>query len=155
MKNIIRTFVGTVAIATVAGCGPLAGILANPPVPGMPGAGASAAPGTAASTAPTTTTPTASTAPAATTAPASSGGEITDTSANCKLTNPAAEPEIAKADLGKFFNFKVPNGYNDAYSSEAQVYEAIGKLDIDNWACFQKFYPGAANLYKEKMGLKK
>lgn len=156
MKTIIRTFVGAAAIATVAGCGPLAGLLTNPPVP-LPGT--SAAPGTAASTAPATsasttpTTPAATTAPAASTKPAGSDGEITDKASDCKLTAPAAAPEKGKSDLGAFANQNLPAGYNAAYSSEAEVYEAIGKLDIDNWACFQKFYPGASSLYKKKMGI--
>lgn len=157
MKTIIRCFVAAAAIATIAGCGPLAGMLTNPPVP-LPGT--SAAPGTAASMAPTTgasttpTTPAASTpATTASTAPSGDGGEITDTSADCKLSSPAAPPEKGTAELGEFANQNLPNGWNKAYSTAAQIYEAIGKLDIDNWACFQKFYPGAAGLYKKKMGL--
>ena len=152
MKTVIRSLVGACAVVALAGCAGLAGAVA-PMVPGMSAApgvpGASAAPATTASTTPTTPASTASTTP---TTPAASKDPIDMTAADCKLTAPAKPAEKGEADLGAFENQNLPNGYNAAYSSEAEVYEAIGKLDTDNWACFQKFYPGASGLYKKYRG---
>ncbi|MEB3329242.1 MAG: hypothetical protein VKQ33_08440 [Candidatus Sericytochromatia bacterium] len=69
---------------------------------------------------------------------------------DCTRDKPAADPVKGGPALGKYNGQTLPAGYDKAYSSEAQVTEAIKKEDGGaNWACFQKFYPGAVTVYTQ------
>lgn len=67
---------------------------------------------------------------------------------DCTRDKPAADPVKGGPALGKYNGQTLPNGYDKAYSTEEAVTAAIAKEDGGaNWACFQKFYPGAVTVY--------
>ena len=73
------------------------------------------------------------------------------TPAGCSRVDPAGNPVVGTARQGEYMGQQLPQGY-DVYGSEAQVTAAIQKIydDKANWACFQKFYPGASTVFKRK-----
>lgn len=118
-RTIRHTLVAGVFAALFSGC-------AGGNIPGMPGMGGSPTPAPGAT--PITATPV-------------SGSD-------CTRDKPAAEPVKGGPAVGKYNGQSLPNGY-DKYTTEAQVTEAIKKEDGGaNWACFQKFYPGAVTVYQ-------
>jgi hypothetical protein len=78
---------------------------------------------------------------------------------DCTAASPQSSPDTGAAGLGAYANQLLPQGWNNAYKSEAQVTEAIAKWDVNEtgsesdksrWACFQKFYQGATTVYMSK-----
>lgn len=71
--------------------------------------------------------------------------------AGCQRISPAGNPVVGTARQGDYVGQQLPDGY-DQYGSEAEVTAAIQKLynDQANWACFQKFYPGASTVFRRK-----
>jgi len=152
LKLAIRTLVFALAAVSATGCADVAKTLAAAAIPsGAP----SAAPGVVASTAPSTTTPT---APAATTKPAATETEAPVQNLDkedCKADKSDADKDNGTAAQGGYDNQWLPKGWVAAYKSEQAVTDAIAsKFDgTADWACFQKFYPGATTIYKRRMGM--
>lgn len=117
------TLIGT---ATLFGCG-------QTPTATDPGAGGAGA----------ISFPTPSAAPTASPSATASG--------TCQRTSPAGNPVVGTSRQGDYVGQQLPDGY-DQYGSEAEVTAAIQKLynDQANWACFQKFYPGATTVFRRK-----
>jgi hypothetical protein len=147
LNHPIRILAAAAALAALTGCPSVQGALGTPTIPGMstaPGP-STATPGPAATTMPTTPAATATPAPAAT------SGAGLGTAEDCKRE--LGEYDTGTAKLGKFENQRLPKGWVAAYNSEAEVYKGIDALFTNDWPCFQKFYPGAAGLYKTYKGI--
>ena len=70
--------------------------------------------------------------------------------ASCTRTEPSMPKITGNASMGDYNGQGLPNGW-DTYKSEADVTAAIKKMDGGtDWACFQKFYPGATTVYMKK-----
>lgn len=94
--------------------------------------------------------PASSSPPASTPAPASPSPTPTATLA-CERDRPAGNPTIGTSRQGEYTGQQLPQGYN-VYGSEAEVTAAIQRLydSGGDWACFQRFYPGASTVFKRK-----
>jgi hypothetical protein len=65
----------------------------------------------------------------------------------CDRTDPAAMPTYGNARNGKYNGQRLPNDFASLVN-EADVTQAIARVrKTDDWACFQKFYPGAATVF--------
>jgi hypothetical protein len=153
LKLAIRTLVFALAVVSATGCADVAKTLAAAAIPsGAP----SAAPGVVASTAPTGVTPAATTAPAATPKPAATEAPVQNLDKeDCKAEKSDADKDNGTAAQGGYNNQWLPKGWVTAYKSEQAVTDAIAeKFDgTADWACFQKFYPGATTIYKRRTGM--
>lgn len=124
IRNAFATALLASAAVVLAGCPTVPGAT----IPGMSdltGASPSPTPATTASAAPT--------------------------AADCATDKPAATPESGKAELGAYAYKSLPNGWNAAYNTEAEVTAGIKNQEgKDSWACWQKFYPDAYAVYLTK-----
>ena len=76
----------------------------------------------------------------------------TPTGGDCTRSAPAVPPAAGTARHGAFNAQLLPGGWQ-ALETEQDVIDAIGAEDGgSNWACFQKFYPGAVTVYQGKGG---
>ncbi|MDB5099313.1 MAG: hypothetical protein JWM80_3734 [Cyanobacteria bacterium RYN_339] len=150
LKNVLRSALLAAAVVTMAGCTGAAGLLNQIPggvLPsGIPSAPAGTTPtGTTATTAPTTTT--------TTTTPTAAPNTSTTTAASCTRTSPSGTPDLLSGTAyGKFNGQHVPATWGGAYHTEKEVWDAINSnssLTPADWACFQKFYPGAYTAWKD------
>lgn len=69
----------------------------------------------------------------------------------CDRDRPAGNPTIGTSRQGEYLGQQLPQGYH-VYGSEAEVTAAIQRV-YDNggdWACFQRFYPGASTVFKRR-----
>ncbi len=73
--------------------------------------------------------------------------------AACAAEKSNADKDNGTGALGAYNNQYLPKGWNAVHKSEAAVSSAIDKIKGDDWACFQKFYPGATTVWKKKRGL--
>lgn len=150
MKTTFLSLALLAALTTTAGCADVAGVLA--PTPGAsagttvtPAGTATTAPGATATAAPTT--PTATAMPTA--APAAPKmGDPAITAAQCAADKENFDKDNGTEDLGAYNNQYLPKGWLAAYSTEAEVTAAISRTNGADWACFQKFYPGAVTVWK-------
>lgn len=71
--------------------------------------------------------------------------------AACERNDPAATPSTGDARHGTYNAQRLPNGF-DALSSEEAVTDAIARVEGNgsDWACFQKFFPGATKVFMIK-----
>ena len=78
------------------------------------------------------------------------------TKEECAAASPASSPDTGGSALGAYANQLLPQGWNNAYKTEAAITEAIAKWDVNanataeeknRWACFQKFYQGTTAAY--------
>lgn len=75
------------------------------------------------------------------------------TAAQCDRDKPASPAEGGKAELGAYANILIPNGWNAAYKTEAEVTARFKKAEMEeaaNWPCYLKFYPNATAIYATK-----
>lgn len=120
MRQLFAAALFTSSVMLLAGCPSTTG--AN--VPGMGDLLAGASP---------TPSPTVSTGPAS--------------ASDCKAEKPALDPIKGTPAMGRYNGQGLPGDYG-VYTTEEKVTEAIGKQENGpNWACFQKFYPGAVTVY--------
>lgn len=71
---------------------------------------------------------------------------------DCAKDAPAATPVVGRANQGAYNGQRLPNGW-DALASEDELTAAIAKIEGNaDWACFQKFFPGAFTVYMGKKG---
>jgi hypothetical protein len=154
LKNIVRSAVLAAAFVAMAGCTDATKLLNALPT-GANATGTGTTPTTNASTAPNTTTTTTTTNTTSTPAPkpTASVDIANTTAAQCSRTSPSGTPDLLDgSSYGKFNGQHVPNGWASAYSTEKQVWDAINSnssLKPEDWACFQKFYPGATQVWKD------
>lgn len=119
----------TAAAAVLAGCP--AGTGANIPGTGGTLGGSTTTPGGTTTTTTTTTTPTADACPRSVSPNAARGTSV----------------------HGKYNNQLLPEGWSVQYKTEAEVTTGITNLyQGADWACFQKFYPGATVEFKSITG---
>lgn len=148
MKNVLRAALVASAIAAMAGC-----TGANQLLAAIPTGSASPSGTTPTTTSSPSTTSSPTTTTSTTPAPTASTDLSTVTAAQCTRANPAAEPDVLSGTAyGKFNNQHVPNGWGAAYTTEKQVWDAINSnssVAPADWACFQKFYPGATQAWKD------
>lgn len=72
---------------------------------------------------------------------------------SCTRTSPAVTPTSGQSKHGAYNAQRLPNGWDASMANEAAVTLAIAKLDgTGDWACFNKFYPGAATVYQALKG---
>lgn len=68
----------------------------------------------------------------------------------CDRSGPAVSPTSGSARHGAFNQQLLPGGW-DSLEGEQEVIAAINREEGGgNWACFQKFYPGATTVYRAK-----
>lgn len=71
----------------------------------------------------------------------------------CTAEKSDLDKDNGTAAMGAYNNQWLPRGWAAAYKSEAAVTAAIDNIKDLDWACFQKFYPGASTVWKRKRGL--
>lgn len=139
------------AIGSLSACDALLGAAAKVPAgvtgSALPGAVATAVPGAVATIGPGS--PQAA-LPTAKPAAPGTGSELQGPEA-CSRT--IGDHDTGVPGQGKFNGQGLPKTWATALRTEADVLNAIDKLYIDDWPCFQKFYPGAAGLYIKARGL--
>lgn len=74
---------------------------------------------------------------------------------DCTREAPASPAEGGKAELGAYANILIPNGWNAAYNTEAEVTARFKQAETSetekaNWPCYLKFYPNATAIYADK-----
>jgi hypothetical protein len=148
LKNVLRAALVASALAAMAGCTGANQLLAAIPTGSASPSGTT--PTTASSTTPSTTSsPSTSTTPK----PTASTDLSNTTAAQCTRTSPSGEPDLLSGTAyGKFNGQHVPNGWAKAYDTEKKVWDAINSnssVAPADWACFQKFYPGATQVWKD------
>lgn len=79
------------------------------------------------------------------------GGTVSTGPAACARTSPSGSPDTGEASMGGYSGQLLPDGWNAAYNTEAEVTAAIRKIAATpDWNCFQKFYNGATIVYAGK-----
>ena len=149
MKLVIRSLFLAATTVALTGCPAATQALLTAALPsGAP----STAPVAGASAAPATSTPAATAAPTTPAAkPTDAPVQAMDPS-ECKATKDDADKDNGTPAMGKYNNQWLPKTWADAYKSEAAVTAAIDKIKDADWACFQKFYPGATTVYNQLKG---
>jgi hypothetical protein len=129
--KVMATLGMVLTAAWLTGCAPNGLPTAPTGTQTLPPAGTQPAPSTTAPTATPTPTPTGTLA--------------------CERDRPAGNPTIGTSRQGEYLGQQLPQGYH-VYGSEAEVTAAIQRV-YDNggdWACFQRFYPGASTVFKRR-----